>query len=101
MVSVQMLLLFSSMLILVTTKLLAGTDGGGSLDPVISVLNHGSIIDVQPVVSSDRKYITLEVRPTQAVLLAIPAKLPTSLLSTLLPVGLLPRLLNTLLSYQL
>ena len=47
----------------------AGTDGGGTLDPVISVLNHGSIIDVQPVVSSDRKYITLEVRPTQAVLL--------------------------------
>ena len=34
-----------------------------NLDPTISVLTFGNIIDVRPVVSSDRKYITLEVRP--------------------------------------
>lgn len=35
-----------------------------NLDPKISVLTFGNIIDVRPVVSSDRKYITLEVRPS-------------------------------------
>ena len=34
-----------------------------NLDPKISVLTTGNIIDMRPVVSSDRKYITLEVRP--------------------------------------
>ncbi len=34
-----------------------------NLDPTISVLTFGNIIDIRPVVSSDRKYITLEVRP--------------------------------------
>ena len=36
----------------------------GALDPVISVLNYGDIIDVKPLVSADRKYVTMEVRPT-------------------------------------
>jgi len=31
--------------------------------PKIAVLNTGNILDVRPVVSSDRKYITLEMRP--------------------------------------
>ena len=38
------------------------------LDPEISVLNVGDIIDVRPLVSADRKYVTLEVRPTTVVL---------------------------------
>lgn len=36
----------------------------GNYDPVITVLNYGNILDVRPVVSSDRKYITMEIRPT-------------------------------------
>lgn len=41
---------------------------GGVLNPVISVLNVGDIIDVRPLVSADRKYVTLEVRPTSVIL---------------------------------
>lgn len=33
-------------------------------DPVIDVLNYGDLLDVRPVISSDRKYITMEIRPT-------------------------------------
>ncbi len=33
-------------------------------DPVIEVLNYGDLLDVRPVISSDRKYITMEIRPT-------------------------------------
>jgi type II secretory pathway component GspD/PulD (secretin) len=36
------------------------------LNPVIGVLNTGSILDVRPTVSYDRKYVMLEVRPTLA-----------------------------------
>ena len=39
-----------------------------NLDPKISVLTFGNIIDIRPVVSSDRKYITLEVRPSSVQL---------------------------------
>ena len=35
-----------------------------NLDPTVGVLTFGNIIDIRPVVSSDRKYITLEVRPS-------------------------------------
>lgn len=42
--------------------------GGGNYDPVIEVLNYGDIIDVRPLVSADRKYVTLEVRPTSVLL---------------------------------
>ncbi len=40
-------------------------------DPVITVLNYGSLLDIRPVISSDRKYVTMEVRPTN-VGLALP-----------------------------
>jgi len=33
-------------------------------DPKITVLTYGNIIDIRPVVSSDRKYVTMEVRPS-------------------------------------
>ncbi len=46
-----------------------GSGGNGTLDPQIRILNFGTLLDVRPVVSSDRKYITLEVRPSSAVLL--------------------------------
>jgi len=38
-----------------------------TFDPKIEVLNYGNILDVRPVVSSDRKYITMEIRPTSVL----------------------------------
>jgi type II secretory pathway component GspD/PulD (secretin) len=38
-----------------------------AFDPKIEVLNFGNILDVRPVVSSDRKYITMEIRPTSVL----------------------------------
>ena len=37
-------------------------------DPVISVVQDGVILDVRPVVSADRRFITVELRPTVAEL---------------------------------
>lgn len=39
-----------------------------SFDPEIDTFTTGTVLDVRPTVSSDRRYITLEVRPTQAKL---------------------------------
>jgi len=43
----------------------------GNLDPTIEVLTFGDIIDVRPVVSSDRKYITMEIRPSSVTLVGV------------------------------
>ncbi|MBI1852700.1 MAG: tetratricopeptide repeat protein [Planctomycetes bacterium] len=37
-------------------------------DPIVAIANEGVILGVKPVVSGDRKFITLEIRPTVAVL---------------------------------
>jgi general secretion pathway protein D len=37
------------------------------LNPVVGILNTGSILEVQPTVSYDKKYVTLEVKPTLAI----------------------------------
>ena len=37
-------------------------------DPIVAVIQDGVILDVRPVVSADRRFITLELRPTVAVL---------------------------------
>lgn len=37
-------------------------------DPVIQVIQDGVVLDVRPVVSADRRFITLDLRPTVAVL---------------------------------
>jgi type II secretory pathway component GspD/PulD (secretin)/tetratricopeptide (TPR) repeat protein len=37
-------------------------------DPIIDVVEEGVILDVRPVVSADRRFITIELRPTIAVL---------------------------------
>jgi len=42
-----------------------------NLDPVIEVLSYGDILDVRPVVSSDRKYITMEIRPSSVILVSV------------------------------
>lgn len=36
------------------------------LNPVIGILNSGAIMEVRPTVSHDRRYVTLEVKPTLA-----------------------------------
>jgi len=37
-------------------------------DPIVQTLRDGVILDITPIVSSDRKYVTLELRPTVAQL---------------------------------
>ncbi|MFT5461616.1 MAG: type II secretory pathway component GspD/PulD (secretin)/tetratricopeptide (TPR) repeat protein [Planctomycetota bacterium] len=37
-------------------------------DPIIGVVQDGVVLDVRPVVSADRRFITLELRPTVATL---------------------------------
>jgi len=37
-------------------------------DPIIDVVSDGVFLDVRPVVSADRRFITMELRPTVAVL---------------------------------
>ncbi|MFA4985400.1 MAG: hypothetical protein WC712_02335 [Candidatus Brocadiia bacterium] len=39
------------------------------LDPVVKSFNVGMVLDVRPIISSDRKYITVELRPTNAMLM--------------------------------
>jgi hypothetical protein len=45
--------------------------GGTALDPEISVVNSGELLDAQAVVSGDMKYVTLNMRPDSARLLAL------------------------------
>ncbi len=37
-------------------------------DPIVQTLRDGVILDITPIVSADRKYVTLELRPTVALL---------------------------------
>ncbi|MCB9934890.1 MAG: hypothetical protein H6840_04275 [Planctomycetes bacterium] len=38
-------------------------------DPVVDVIRDGIVLDVRPTISADRRYVTLELRPTLATLL--------------------------------
>jgi general secretion pathway protein D len=51
---------------------------GDSWDPVIRQFLQGTVFDVKPIVSADRRYITLELRPTTAALLRMPEIVITS-----------------------
>ncbi len=42
----------------------------GQYDPIISTLSYGTVLDVQAIASADKKYITLTLRPTNAVVTA-------------------------------
>ena len=44
------------------------------LNPVIGLLNTGAILEVRPTVSHDRRYVSLEVKPTLAT--ELPARIP-------------------------
>ncbi|MEL6715129.1 MAG: hypothetical protein AAFP86_15210, partial [Planctomycetota bacterium] len=48
-------------------------------DPIIQVIQDGVILDVRPVVSADRRFITLELRPTIAELTRPILEQPTTL----------------------
>lgn len=50
-------------------------------DPVIGTIQTGLVLDVRPIISNDRKYITLELRPTLANLVS-KEKFTTSLGAT-------------------
>jgi len=45
--------------------------GGNAFDPQISVVNSGTVFDVQATVSADRKYVTMTARPQLAQLIAL------------------------------
>lgn len=47
-------------------------------DPVIGTVQTGVVLDVRPIISNDRKYITMELRPTVATLNALET-FPTTL----------------------
>lgn len=53
------------------------------INPVIGILNSGSILQVRPTVSFDRKYVILEIEPTLAVQLPSRFKTLTLGLTTL------------------
>jgi type II secretory pathway component GspD/PulD (secretin) len=40
--------------------------GASIADPIVNVVQDGVVLDVRPVVSADRRFITLELRPTIA-----------------------------------
>ncbi len=44
------------------------------LNPVIGIINTGAILEVRPTVSHDRRYVSLEVKPTLAA--ELPARIP-------------------------
>ena len=45
--------------------------GGGIFDPEIDVIESGMLLDAQAVVSADRKYVTLTMRPQNTQLLSL------------------------------
>ncbi|MCZ6597930.1 MAG: hypothetical protein O7B99_09850 [Planctomycetota bacterium] len=55
-------------------------------DPIIAIVEDGVILDVRPVVSADRRFITLELRPTVAELVRPIRTITTSLGNTGNPV---------------
>ncbi len=48
-------------------------------DPQVRVIRDGIVLDVRPTISADRRYVTLEMRPTLATLLRPIATIATSL----------------------
>jgi type II secretory pathway component GspD/PulD (secretin) len=53
-------------------------------DPIVQTIRDGIILDVRPIVSADRRFITMELRPTVADLVR---PIPTFLTSTSLATG--------------
>ncbi len=53
--------------------------GSSIADPIVAVVQDGVVLDVRPVVSADRRFITLELRPTVAELRRPIAEIVTTL----------------------
>ncbi len=51
--------------------------GAVAVDPIVDVVSDGISLDVRPIVSADRRFVTLELRPTVASLFPAPNRLPT------------------------
>jgi Flp pilus assembly secretin CpaC len=51
-------------------------------DPIIQVVQDGVVLDVRPVISADRRFVTLDLRPTVATLVRPIQEISTSLAST-------------------
>jgi Flp pilus assembly secretin CpaC len=51
-------------------------------DPIIQVVQDGVVLDVRPVISADRRFVTLDLRPTVATLVRPIQEVSTSLAST-------------------
>ena len=60
--------------------------GASIADPIIDVIQDGVILDVRPVVSADRRFITMELRPT-ILSLTLPIPTFTTTLGAGLPVS--------------
>ena len=56
-----------------------------ALDPVVDVVSDGISLDVRPVVSADRRFVTLELRPTVAVLYPAPNNIPFIITNVIAP----------------
>ncbi|MBC8106072.1 MAG: hypothetical protein H7Z14_05745 [Anaerolineae bacterium] len=71
------LMLIASSVVLTSTSISRAQvppfNGGGAFafDPEISVVNSGALLDAQVVVSSDRKYVTINMRPSLSRLNAL------------------------------
>jgi type II secretory pathway component GspD/PulD (secretin) len=47
-----------------------------ALDPIVDVVSDGISLDVRPIVSADRRFVTLELRPTVATFFPDPDNIP-------------------------
>jgi tetratricopeptide (TPR) repeat protein len=56
-----------------------------ALDPIVDVVSDGISLDVRPVVSADRRFVTLELRPTVATLWPAPDRIPTITTAVMAP----------------
>ena len=53
--------------------------GASIADPIVNVVEDGVVLDMRPVVSADRRFVTLELRPTVATLQRPIAEITTTL----------------------
>jgi type II secretory pathway component GspD/PulD (secretin)/tetratricopeptide (TPR) repeat protein len=56
-----------------------------ALDPIVDVVSDGISLDVRPVVSADRRFVTLELRPTIATLFPPPPGIFTITTNVVVP----------------
>src|SRR4051812_9657392 len=70
-----------------------------AFNPEISVINSGALLDAQPTVSSDRKYVTITMRPQLSTLIDLQSFTFQTALGNVGGVG-TPQAANTVLGQQ-